>query len=190
MEGELSLWLVRHAVVDGIAGTIHASDAPADLSDRPQLDALRRQLPQDARSYASPARRTVDTARALGLDPIPVTEFREQDFGDWTGHRHDDLAAAGGDGYRKFWSDAARARPPGGESFEDQIARVRLGLDGIATRSANLVVHSGTIRAALCIALDLTPEAALRFVITPLSLTRIDRLSNGWRIVSVNQRVV
>ncbi len=46
MEGELSLWLVRHAVVDGIAGTIHASDALADLSDRPQLDALRRQLPR------------------------------------------------------------------------------------------------------------------------------------------------
>lgn len=189
MEEDLSLWLIRHAVVDGVAGTIHASDAPADLGDQPQLDALRRFLPPGAMSYASPARRTVDTARALGLDPVPVPEFREQDFGDWTGHRHDDLAAAGGDDYGAFWSDAARARPPGGESFEDQVARVRRGLDQIAQGSANLVVHSGTIRAALCIALDLTPEAALRFVINPLSLTRIDRLSNGWRIVSVNQRL-
>ncbi|MGQ0683113.1 histidine phosphatase family protein [Bradyrhizobium sp.] len=188
MEGKTFLWLVRHAVVDGVAGTIHASDAPADLSDQTQLDALRRQLPQDAQSYASPSRRTVDTARALGLDPVLVPEFREQDFGDWMGRRHDDLAAVGGEGYRKFWSDPARSRPPGGESFEDQIARIRLGLDQIATGAANLVVHSGTIRAALCIALDLTPEAALRFVINPLSLTRIDRLSNGWRVVSVNQR--
>jgi alpha-ribazole phosphatase len=49
-------------------------------------------------------------------------------------------------------------------------------------------VHSGTIRAVLAIALDLAPEQALRFVIDPLSLTRIDRLEEGWRVVAVNQR--
>jgi alpha-ribazole phosphatase len=38
------------------------------------------------------------------------------------------------------------------------------------------------------IALHLTPDSALRFVIDPLSLTRIDRLENGWRVVAVNQR--
>ncbi|RTL75864.1 MAG: histidine phosphatase family protein [Bradyrhizobiaceae bacterium] len=189
MEGETFLWLVRHAVVDGIAGTIHASDAAADLRDPTQLDALRQHLPQGAASYASPSRRTVDTARALGLEPTLVPGFREQDFGDWTGQRHDDLAAAGGEGYARFWSDPASSRPPGGESFEDQIKRVEQGLGQLATGSATLVVHSGTIRAALCIALDLTPRAALRFVINPLSLTRIDRLSNSWRVVSVNQRV-
>lgn len=188
MEGQAFLWLVRHAVVDGPAGTIHASDAAADLRDWTQLEALRQQLPQGVPGYASPSRRTVDTARALELEPILVPEFREQDFGNWTEQRHDDLAAVGGEGYAKFWNDPAGSRPPGGESFEDQIARVRTGLGQITSGSATLVVHSGTIRAALCIALDLTPQAALRFVINPLSLTRIDRLSKGWRVVSVNQR--
>jgi alpha-ribazole phosphatase len=51
-----------------------------------------------------------------------------------------------------------------------------------------LVVHSGTIRAALAIALDVAPDSALRFVIDPLSLTLIDRLNAGWRIVGVNRR--
>jgi alpha-ribazole phosphatase len=189
MEGETFLWLVRHAPVDGVAGTIHAADAPADLGDRAQLDALRLRLPQDAASYASPSRRTVETARALGSEPVLVGEFREQDFGDWTGRRHDDLAATGGEAYAQFWSDAACTRPPGGESFADQVGRVRQGLARIGTGPAALVVHSGTIRAALCIALDLTPQAALRFVIDPLSLTRIDRLAAGWRVVSVNQRM-
>ena len=189
MEGETFLWLIRHAPVDGVKGTIHAPDAPADLGDRTQLDALRERLPRDAAGYASPSRRTVETARALGLAPELVSDFREQDFGDWTGHRHDELAASGGEAYAQFWSDPARGRPPGGESFEDQVARVRLGLSRIGTGTATLVVHSGTIRAALCIALDLTPQAALRFVIDPLSLTRIDRLANGWRVVSVNQRI-
>ena len=63
------------------------------------------------------------------------------------------------------------------------------GLSRIEAGPATLVVHSGTIRAALCIALDLAPQAALRFVIDSLSLTRIDRLATGWRVVSVNQRV-
>ncbi|MET4385540.1 alpha-ribazole phosphatase [Bradyrhizobium sp. F1.4.3] len=189
MEGETFLWLIRHATVHGIVGTIHAPDAPADLTDRAQLDALRRHLPPEAVSYASLSRRTVETARALGRDPVLISEFGEQDFGDWTGLRHDELAASGGDAYAQFWSDPARARPPGGESFEDQVARVRQGLSRIGAGSAALVVHSGTIRAALCIALDLTPQAALRFVIDPLSLTRIDRLATGWRVLSVNHRV-
>lgn len=188
MEGETFLWLIRHAPVDGVAGTIHATDAPADLGDRVHLEALRRLLPPDAAGYASPSRRTVETARALGLEPELLPEFSEQDFGDWTGQRHDELAASGGEAYAQFWSDPARGRPPGGESFEDQVARVRLGLARIGAGEAALVVHSGTIRAALCIALDLTPEAALRFVVDPLSLTRIDRLAIGWRVVSVNQR--
>jgi alpha-ribazole phosphatase len=189
MEGETFLWLIRHAPVAGVTGTIHTADAPADLGDRAQLEALRQRLSQDAASYASPSRRTVETARALGLEPALVSEFSEQDFGSWTGHRHDELAAAGGDAYAQFWSDPARGKPPGGESFEDQVARVRLGLSRIGAGPAALVVHSGTIRAALCIALDLTPQAGLRFVIDPLSLTRIDRLATGWRVVSVNQRI-
>jgi alpha-ribazole phosphatase len=189
MEGETFLWLIRHAPVDGVAGTIHADDAPADLRDHAQLEALRARLPRDAASYASPARRTVETAGALGLEPELVAEFGEQNFGAWTGRRHDELASSCDEAYARFWSDPAHGRPPEGESFEDQVARVRQGLAQIGAGAATLVVHSGTIRAALCIALDLTPQAALRFVIDPLSLTRIDRLATGWRVVSVNQRI-
>ncbi len=188
MEGEASLWLIRHAAVNCTKGTIYPSDAPADLGDHAQLEAVRMRLPRAAASYASPAQRTLDTARAFRLDPILMPEFAEQDFGDWTGQRHHDLAAIGGQCYAQFWNDPARSRPPGGESFEDQIARVRRGLLEIAAGPATLIVHSGTIRAALCVALDVAPQAGLRFVIDPLSITRIDRLRNGWRVVCVNQR--
>lgn len=64
MEGETFLWLIRHAPVEGVKGTIHAADAPADLGDREQFEKLRRCLPRDVASYASPSRRTVETARA------------------------------------------------------------------------------------------------------------------------------
>jgi alpha-ribazole phosphatase len=114
--------------------------------------------------------------------------FREQDFGAWTGRRHNDLVAVLGDAYRDFWQSPASNHPPGGESFVDQILRAAEGLAALPAGNVVLVAHSGTIRAALAVALDLNPEGALRFVIDPLSLTRIDRLDNGWRVIAVNQR--
>jgi alpha-ribazole phosphatase len=98
------------------------------------------------------------------------------------------LVAELGDAYRDFWKSPASNRPPGGESFVDQIFRATKGLAALPAGDVVLVVHSGTIRAALAIALDLKPDGALRFVIDPLSLTRIDRLDAGWRVVAVNQR--
>jgi alpha-ribazole phosphatase len=180
------IWLVRHAPVAGPRGVIHGADAPADLSDVTAFARLRAALPAQASAFCSPAQRTRETAHALGLDATDVAAFREQDFGAWTGRRHDDLAAAEGAAYRAFWDAAAHNAPPGGESFVDQVARVAGGLAQLKSDDAIVVAHSGTVRAALALALDLAMDAALRFVIDPLSLTRIDRLSGGWRVAGVN----
>jgi len=188
MNGETNLWLIRHAPVDGPRGVIHAPDAPADLGDVAAFAALKARLPANAFAVCSPARRTRETAERLRLDAAEVVSFREQDFGAWTGRRHNDLVAELGNAYQTFWKSPAANRPPGGESFVDQIDRARTGLATLPAGDAVLVVHSGTIRAVLAIALDLAPDSALRFVIDPLSLTRIDRLENGWRVVAVNQR--
>ncbi len=188
MTREARFWLIRHAPVDGPRGLIHDSDAPADTRDAARLAGLRAQLPAAAFVVCSPARRTWDTALALRLAPAKEPAFREQDLGAWTGRRHDDLAEEFGAAYRDFWRSPASSRPPGGESFVDQIARVAVGLARLPAGDSVLVVHSGTIRAALAIGLDIAPELALRFVIDPLSLTRIDRLDSDWRIVSVNCR--
>jgi len=189
MTFEARLWLIRHAPVDGPRGVIHAPDAPADLRDTQRFDALRAELPSGSAACCSPARRTVETAVALGLDPIKEAAFREQGFGAWTGRRHDEIARElGPAAYDEFWRSPARNRPPNGESFVDQIERVAAGLVALPSGDTILVVHSGTIRAALAVALELAPESALRFVIDPLSLTRIDRLDRAWRIGAVNRR--
>jgi alpha-ribazole phosphatase len=188
MSIETNLWLIRHAPVDGPKGVIHGPDAPADLSNQTALAALKAKLPQAAFAACSPARRTRQTAAALGLAAGENAAFREQDFGAWTGRRHNDLVTELGDVYRAFWRSPASNRPPGGESFVDQIERAKQGLASLLAGDAVLVVHSGTIRAVLAIALDLQADSALRFVIDPLSLTRIDRLANGWRVIAVNQQ--
>jgi alpha-ribazole phosphatase len=188
MDGQTHLWLIRHAPVDGPRGVIHAPDAPADLGDARAFAWLKARLPAASFAVCSPARRTRETAARLDLDAVEDDAFREQDFGEWTGRRHHELEAELGAAYRAFWRSPASNRPPGGESFTDQIARANAGLARLPAGDVVLVVHSGTIRAILAIALDLPPEAALRFVIDPLSLTRIDRLDDAWRVVAVNQR--
>ncbi|WP_456640342.1 histidine phosphatase family protein [Bradyrhizobium sp. USDA 10063] len=188
MSIEINLWLIRHAPVDGPRGVIHDPDAPADLGNKTALAALKARLPQGAFAVCSPARRTRETAAALGLAAAQNAAFREQDFGAWTGRRHNDLVTELGDAYHAFWRSPASNRPPGGESFVDQIARANQGLASLPAGDAVLVAHSGTIRAVLAIALDLQPDSALRFVIDPLSLSRIDRLANGWRVIAVNQQ--
>jgi alpha-ribazole phosphatase len=183
---DVRLWLIRHARVAGPTGVIHAVDAPADTSDVAMLADLRAKLPVGAAAFASPSVRTLATAAALRLEPVAEPDFSEQDFGDWTGRRHDDLAREVGSAYREFWRTPAESRPPGGESFADQVMRVRTGFGKLPAGDVVLVVHSGTIRAALAIALELSPEQALRFSIEPLSLTRIDLVAGGWRVVGVN----
>jgi len=114
--------------------------------------------------------------------------FREQDFGVWTGRRHNDLVAELGDAYQDFWKSAATNRPPGGESFVDQIARADAGLaplPGAMSCSSCIPARSAPRSPSRLI---LIPTGALRFVIDPLSVTRIDRLQSGWRVVAVNQR--
>jgi alpha-ribazole phosphatase len=186
MTGEQRFWLIRHAPVARPKGVLHDPDAPADTGNRAAFESLRARLPADCAVFASPARRTLDTARALGLVATEEPRLREQNFGAWTGRRHADIEAELGEAYHAFWRAPATNRPPGGESFADQIERVGQCLAELPAGDVVLVVHSGTIRAVLAIALALPPDGALRFVIDPLSLTRVDRLENGWRIGAVN----
>jgi alpha-ribazole phosphatase len=180
------LWLIRHAPVDGPVGVVHPSDAPTDLSATARIAALASALPRTTHCYCSPARRTRDTAAALGLSCRLEPALREQDFGDWIGRHHDEIAREHDGAYDRFWRAPAENVPPGGESFVEQIARTRSILDTIGAPDAVLVVHSGTVRAVLAIALSLAPERALSFVIDPLSLTRVDRVGAGWRVGCVN----
>ena len=158
MNAQTNLWLIRHAPVDGPRGVIHGPDAPADLGDAAAFAALKARLPGDALAVCSPARRTRETASAGPRSRSNRTAFREQDFGAWTGRRHNELERELGPAYREFWKSPASNRPPGGESFVDQIARASAGLAQLPAGEAILVVHSGTIRAVLAIALDLAPD--------------------------------
>jgi alpha-ribazole phosphatase len=202
-------WWVRHAPVTVNRGCCYGqTDFPCDVNDSAQFGGLVNRLPQGAIWVTSPLKRTHMTAAALvaagldGPDPIPgpgvaiVPDLIEQHFGEWQGVRYDELAARRGEAWHRFWLAPAHETPPGGESFVALMRRVHGAIARLnrqfAGRDILAVTHGGTIRAALALALDLSPEAALSFTIDNLSLTRIDHIpgpgvGHGWRVSAVNQ---
>ena len=85
--------LIRHAAIDGLGHRITGRTPGVALnpSGRAQAGLLARQLARASLDavYASPQRRTVETAelvaRTLGLPLQLAAELDEIDFGDWTG---------------------------------------------------------------------------------------------------------
>ncbi|MHA7650629.1 bifunctional RNase H/acid phosphatase [Mycobacterium sp. ML4] len=110
---------------------------------------------------SSPLQRAYDTAataaRALGLDVTVDEDLIETDFGAWEGLTFTEAAARDPELHRRWLYDTG-ALPPGGESFDDVLRRVRRGRDRIIANhpGANVLVvsHVTPIKSMLRMALD------------------------------------
>ena len=126
-------WMVRHAPVIGVNGRVYGQDdIDSDCGDEAEFKHLAGLLPHDAVWLVSHLKRTHQTASAIIAArvtqtvpaPIITSELAEQHFGEWQGMSYADLEALRGAAYLRFWHSPATERPPGGESFEDVVARV------------------------------------------------------------------
>lgn len=194
-------WHIRHGPVPNPQGLIVGQqDWPADLGDRAAVAALAARLPADAVWVASPLGRARATAAAILAhgDASPPLEIEpalcEQSFGDWQGQPFPAINDGPGDRH-PFWVCPAACRPPRGESFDDLMARVAPALERLTAahsgRDIVAVSHGGTIRAAVGVAIGLPAEAALRFAVENLSLSRLDHVvfadgTSAWQIVRIN----
>ena len=201
-------WWVRHAPVVNGEGMIYgSSDIDCDVSDTAHFKTLAQVLPKDAVWFTSHLTRTKKTAQAIaeaGRDfPEPIVEedLGEQNFGDWQGLSWNQMMKADPETYNIYWSDPTRNRPPGGESFADQIARTGVVIDRLGEqhkgRNIVAVAHGGTIRAAMAVALKLEPEQGMAIRVDTLSVSIFENVEDGllrgkggvWRVVGVNRVV-
>ena len=203
--GPTQWWWVRHAPVVGFDGRLYGqTDVPCDTSDSEAFRGLAETLPENAVWLITHLSRTARTAAAIAdagmamAEPAVEPDLAEQSFGDWQGLTWDEMKAADADAYEEFWQDPADNAPPGGESFAAVIERtaavVRRRTAAHAGRDIVAVTHGGTIRAAVAVALELTPARALGLRIGNLSLTRIEHIPDGflrgrggvWRVTGMN----
>jgi broad specificity phosphatase PhoE len=198
-----SLWLIRHALVEENArailyGTMDVELCPATLVEQaPMYRALAERLPRPAAWVVTPLRRTRRTAEAIFAAGYPVQELTvepgliEQHLGEWQGLMHADLPARLAKPQHPFWPLAGTERPPGGETFAEMILRVGPAIEALAARHEGehvvAVSHGGAIRAAVAHCLRIDADNALHLSVSNLSLTRLERHSDGWRVVCVNE---
>ncbi len=197
-------WWVRHAPVREDEGRIYGQkDLNCDCSDAVVFNAVARVLPKEAVWYASPLKRTHQTAAAIwaaGLErPAELAidgAFSEQHLGEWQGRNRAEFFASRPPEIASFWFAPADEKAPGGESFNDVFERVRGAIERLtaAHRGEDIVVasHGGPIKAAIAHALGLEAGAGFAFTIDNCSVTRLDHLQganhSGWRVLMINQQ--
>jgi broad specificity phosphatase PhoE len=195
-------WLIRHALVEENAraylyGTMDVALCEATLAAQaPDYAALAERLPRPAHWVCTPLSRTRRTAEAIFRAGYPaqglevVDGLIEQSMGEWHGTPHAEVPAKLQEPAHPFWPLSGTERPPGGESIADVILRVGHALEGLAKRHQGrdvvAVTHGGTIRAAVAHALGIAARNALHLSVQNISLTRMERHPEGWRVVCVN----
>jgi broad specificity phosphatase PhoE len=198
-----AFWLVRHALVDENArailyGTMDVEICPATLIEQaPMYAALAARLPRPARWIVTPLTRTRRTAEAIfaaGYPPAPLSvepDLIEQSLGEWQGLPHAALPARLTLPVPPFWPLSGLEHPPGGETLGHVIARVGAALERLATAHDGedivVVMHGGSIRAAVAHVLRIAPDTALQLSVQNLSLTRLEKHPAAWRVACVNE---
>lgn len=117
---------------------------------------------QHAKWYVSTLRRTRETARLLGVQPVARKQLMEMNWGEWTGRRVADLREELGSSMQENERRGLDFQPPGGESPRMVRTRFAGWLGGLPESGGPVcvVTHKGVIRAAISLATgwDLTSD--------------------------------
>lgn len=176
--------LLRHGrTSDNVARRFsgpRGTDPGLDETGRSQAHAVARAVTVFDAVFASPLRRTMQTARVLaeeaGLDVTEVSDLREYESGDWDGLTEAE-ASESEPGRFGMWLVSPDVAPPNGESMRAVARRVRTALERIVEthRGGTVLIVSHAVPIA-CVLLE-TLEAPLasgpRLAIRNASLTRI-----------------
>lgn len=200
---ETSFWLIRHALVaeNARAFLYGVLDVPLCeptlLEQAPMYRSLAARLPRPAEWLVTPlsrTRRTAETIFGHGYPPVDLfvePALTEQSLGEWQGLPHHELPPKLLQPAHAFWPLAGDEKPPGGESMAEVITRVGTAMERLAETHAGrdvvIVSHGGAIRGAIAHALRIAADNALHISVQNLSLSRLQRLPEGWRVVSVNE---
>lgn len=198
MARAIHVGLVRHAATTWTAARRLQGRVDLPLSAEGRAAVARWRLPGDlARCQAegrlgwvaSPLRRAVETAEALGatglrLDP----RLAERDWGTWTGWLPEAVEAVAP-------GSAWEQRAPEGESPADVLARLRPWLDALATGDGPeawlAVTHGGVIEVLLAAALHWDLQDPAPFRVLPERLHRLRRRGDGaLQLLGLNEPLV
>jgi broad specificity phosphatase PhoE len=193
-----TLWLIRHAEVEERYQSVFGGRIDMDLSERghAQSRSLANYLkgkPLQA-LYSSPMKRVRQTLAPLLLngapEPVIRAEFREVDFGDWTGLHWNEVQAKFGISALAWLDQLECAGIPNAETAKTFRARVEPGLKQLLQQHAGehlgIACHGGVIRMLLSILLELPLPKTAAFEIDYASVTLVQWIPPMARLQLVN----
>jgi probable phosphoglycerate mutase len=129
---------------------------------------------------ASPLQRTNETAQiiaeAIGSEIEFDSIWRECNFGVWDGMSIDEVKEQYPKEYA-MWVSTSSYAPPGGESYDEAMARAVHGLLSISAeypeKKVCVVTHNGMIKTALAAAIKAEPSAIFNLDVSPCSISSI-----------------
>lgn len=178
------LHLVRHPPPDVAAGVCYGRSDLAATGVETAVARLRPLLPAGLPFYSSPLARCRALAEALHPAPCFDERLMEMHFGEWEGHRWDDIGAAELDGWA---ADVAGYAPPGGESGRAVQARALAFVGTLTAPETVLVTHAGVMRALLAGWLDLPAARWLDLRFEFATLTTVALSPDGATIICQNR---
>lgn len=141
----------------------------------------------------SDLQRAVETAgyvsRALGLQPIEDSRWREIDLGEWEGLTREEVAARWPDARAAFSRDDDPPRG-NGETYSQLTARTLVAIGALAQRYAGqtvcVVCHGGNVRAAMIALPDASGDVDVRSgYIFNTSVTVLHAVDGRARLISL-----
>ena len=196
----VKLLLVRHGHVEGIQPERFRgrTDVPLTPEGRRQAVATAGCIAarwHPAMIYTSPLQRCVQTASeiavACGVESVVEEDLNDLDYGGWQWHLHTEVRARWPELFDRWLTAPHLVRFPEGESLQDLLARAanvaRMAIERHPSESVVLVSHDSVLRALLLQLLDQPVSAYWRLSPAPCSISEVDMLGHGARIIGVNE---
>jgi probable phosphoglycerate mutase len=189
--------LVRHGGTVFSAADRFAGSSNVDLSNDGRAQAAKlgvRLAPATIDAvYASPMRRTIDTARLIigsrKLDIQQMDGLREVDHGQWEGQVHKDVEKKFADEYKAWDADPFVEAPPGGETGLQVLQRALPALRQIVIdnpgRTVLVACHKATNRILLCSLLGMDMRSYRDAIAQDLACLNVLEFTAPWKAQAV-----
>jgi broad specificity phosphatase PhoE len=175
---------ISHAPTAAVRRAAFPLDEPIEPRDVEKLRSIDWIPPRVRQVYAGPERRTGQTAKALGFDPLLSAELKDLDYSSWQGKSLEEVQSTDPDGVGQWLTDSDAA-PHGGESIASLLARTDRWL-GRQQRSGHTLAftHPAVIRAAVVLTLQAPAQSFWRIDIPPVSITDLRWNGGLWNLRS------
>ena len=192
------IYLIRHGETDWSCNARYCGFTDLELADRGLAQAERLAARMAAESlaavYASDLRRAQQTAEIIarphGLPVQAVAGLRELNYGEWEGLTQEEVKARDAEFFARWQADAARLGPPGGETFQQLLARAAPAMEELIARHRDetiaVIAHKSTNRALLCHWLDTPVERYRCLRQKTAAINRVESMPDRIVVVGIN----